>query len=103
MRFADGALGGVDHDELLDEAVVDRLAVRLEHEDVGAADALVVAAVHLAVGEARQRDRRERRLEVSGDLFRELRVPAPGEQQQPLLGDELHYASLIGSPRLAAS
>ena len=47
------ALRRVDHDQLLHDPVVDRIAVALEHEHVGAADALAVPAVELAVGEAR--------------------------------------------------
>ena len=94
------ALRGVDHDQLFDDAVVDRLAVRLQHEHVGAADAVVVAAVHLAVGEARERDRRERHVQVLGDLLGERRVAAAGEEQQALLRDELHGATpLPGFPR----
>ena len=54
------ALRGVDHDQLLHDAVVDRLAVALDDEHVGAADALAVAAVELAVGERREHDVAER-------------------------------------------
>ena len=48
------ALGGVDHDELFHHRVVDRRGVRLDDEDVRAADRLVEAAVDLAVGELAQ-------------------------------------------------
>ena len=58
------ALRGVDHDQLLHEPVVDRVAVRLEHEHVGAADVLAVAAVDLAVRERREHDVAERDVQV---------------------------------------
>ena len=60
MRFADARFGRVDHDQLLHEQVVDRAAVRLEHEHVGAADVLAVAAVDLAVRERREHALAER-------------------------------------------
>ena len=93
------ALGRVDHDQLLEDAVVDRLAVRLEHEHVGAAHVLVVAAVELAVREARQRHRRQRDAEALGDLLGERRVAAPGEEHQPLVGNQLHAAILARAGR----
>ena len=46
-----GALGGVDHDQLLHDRVVHRPAVGLQDEDIGPADVLAEAAVDLAVGE----------------------------------------------------
>ncbi len=84
------ALGRVDHDELFHQAVVDRFAVRLEHEHVRAPDALAVAAVDLAVRERRQRDVAERDLQRGGDLRRQLLVPAARHQDQPLLREQLH-------------
>ena len=45
------ALRRVDHDQLLHDPVVDRIAEALQHEHVGAADVLAVAAVELAVRE----------------------------------------------------
>src|SRR5438270_712064 len=53
--------------------------------NVGAADRLLVATVRLAVGERLQRDRPELDAETLGDLGREIRVRAAGEEHQPLL------------------
>ena len=60
-------------------------ARRLDDEDVGAADRLVVAAVDLAVGERLQRDRAEVDAELVGDPRRQLGVGAPREEHQPLV------------------
>src|SRR5262249_56794108 len=68
----------------------DGIAVRLEDEDVGAADALPEPAVDLAVGERREDDLAQRDPEVLGDLLAELLVAPPREEHQLLLGHELH-------------
>ena len=85
------ALRGVDHDQLLHQPIVDLVGVRLEHEHVGAADVLAVPAVDLAVRERRERDVAQRDVQVLCNLGRQLGVPAPGHQDQVLLGDELHW------------
>ena len=89
------ALRGVDHDQLFHQPVVDRVGVRLEHEHVGAADVLAVAAVDLAVRERRQRDVAERDVQVLRDLVGELGVAAARHQDEVLLGDELHRCSVL--------
>ena len=87
------ALRRVDHDQLLHEQVVDRAAVGLEHEHVGAADVLAVAAVDLAVRERREHAFAERRLQVLGHLVRQRRVSTAGHEDESLLGEHLHQAS----------
>ena len=54
MRFADARFAASIMISCSHDAVVDRLAVALHDEHVGAADALAVAAVDLAVGEGRE-------------------------------------------------
>ena len=88
-------LGGVEHEQLLHDPLVDRLAVALEDEDVGAADALAEAAVELSVGERREHDLAQRDLEVLGDLLAELLVAPPREEHEVLLGHQLHRAGLL--------
>ena len=66
-------LGGVDHDELLHQRVVHRAGVRLDDEDVAAADGDVVLAVDLAVGELAQVGLPELDAEVPGDVARRAR------------------------------
>ena len=85
------ALGGrplerVDHDELLHEPLVDRRGVRLDHEDVAAADALVEARVDLAVGEGARIGRHE----LGAELARRSRSASagcarPDDEHEPLL------------------
>src|SRR5262249_49394622 len=87
-------LGGVDHQQLLPDPVVDRVAVRLEDEDVGAADALAVPAVDLAVGDGRQDALAGGALEVLGALLAQLFVAPAGEEHQLLLGPPLHRRRL---------
>ncbi len=85
-----GALGGVDHRQQLDQGVVRRHpallvgAGRLDEEDVGAADRLLVAAVDLAVGEGLQRHLAEVEVELAGDLGRQLHRAAAAEDHHPL-------------------
>ena len=57
---------------------------RLDEEDVGAADRLLVAAVDLAVGERPQVDLAEVDVELLGDLRGELAGGAAAEDHQPL-------------------
>mgnify|MGYP003347894646 CR=1 FL=1 len=88
-----GPVGGVDHDHLLHQRVVERarvaVAVRLDDEQVPATDRLLEAAVDLAVGERLERDLAELDAEVLADPLGELRVRAAGEPHQPLLGPAL--------------
>ena len=88
-----GPVGGVDHDELLHDRVVDRAAVAavvaLHDEDVGAADALGVARADLAVGEGDQAGLAQLDVEMVGDLLGQRRVARPGVQRQAFLGDPL--------------
>ena len=64
-----GALGGVDHDQVLHERVVHRAGVGLDDEDVTAADGDVVLAVDLAVGELAQVRLAQFDAEVAGDVL----------------------------------
>ena len=86
--------GGVDHDHLFHQRVVDRhavdTAVALDDEDVAAAHVLAELAVDLAVGELRQVRLAEVLAEHLGDLLCEWKVGASREEVQPLLRDELH-------------
>ena len=85
-----GALRGVDHRQQLDQGVVGRHpallvgAGRLDDEDVGAADRLLVAAVDLAVGEGLQRHLAEVDVELVGDAGGELHRAAAAEDHHPL-------------------
>ena len=83
-------LGGVDHDQLLEEVLVDGRRVALDEEDVGAPDALQVPAVDLAVGEGRQLDLAQRHAQALGDLGGQRDVGPPAEQHQLLLRDQFH-------------
>ena len=84
-----GALRGVHHDEQLHERIVhvvaDGTAHRLDEEHVGAADALLVARVNLAVRELLKLDVAERRVQVLRDLLGKLGVDRPREQGHALL------------------
>src|SRR5688572_27479710 len=86
-------LGGVDHDHLLHEVLVDRGAVALDDEDVGAPDALQIAAVDLAVGERRQLDLAQRHAQALGDLLGERDVRPPAEEHQLFLGNEFQRSA----------
>src|SRR4029450_11865902 len=57
---------------------------RLDDEHVGPADRLLVAAVHLAVGEGPQVDRPEIDVELAGDLRGQLHRSPPAEHHQAL-------------------
>ncbi len=72
----------VQDDKELDQVLRDRLAGRLDEEDIRAADALGDLDVVLAVGEARDPHRRDRLAERLADLARQLRVSVAGEQLQ---------------------
>ncbi len=71
------ALEGIHHDELLHEPLVDRVGVRLDHERVAPAHALVVARVDLAVGEGASVGVNEVRAEFLGDVDRQLGMRPP--------------------------
>ena len=77
----------LDHEQELHEVAVDRCAARLDNEDVGAADRLVVAAVRL-VRERLQLDLSQLHPELLGDPQRQLLMGAP-EHHQPLRGPTL--------------
>ena len=83
-----GPDGGVDHEQQLHERVVGAQAElgvgagRLDDEDVGPADRLVVAAVDLAVGERLQRDGTEVHPQLVGDPRGQLGVGPPREEHQ---------------------
>ena len=87
-------VGGVAHDQLLHDRVVDRAAVDpvvgLQDEDVVAADALGEPGPHLAVGELDEVRVPELDPQVLGDLGGELRMGPPRVQRQLLGGDLLH-------------
>jgi hypothetical protein len=71
-------LGGVDHDPLLEEGVVDgppgRPAVRLDDEYVGAADRLCKPRSDLTVGEVHEVGVTELEAEVLGDALGQVGV-----------------------------
>jgi hypothetical protein len=79
----------VDHQQQLHQRVVGVMpcrvaAGRLDDEDVGAADRLLVAAVDLAVGERLERDAAEVDAELVRDPAGQLGVRAAREQHQRL-------------------
>ena len=79
----------LDHQQQLHQVAVDRLGSRLHDEDVGAADRLLVADVRLVVRKRLQLDVAELDVQVLGDPVGELRVRAPREDHQALLGTTL--------------
>ena len=80
------AFGGIDHDELFHDPLVDRLGMRLHDEHVRAADRLRVAHVHLAVREVVGRRRKHLGAEVVGGLGGLLRVSTTRHQSQAFIG-----------------
>jgi hypothetical protein len=82
--------GSVDHEQQLHQRVVrgdagDLVAARrLDEEDVGAADGLLVAAVDLAVGEGLELHVAEVDVELRGDLRGELHRAPPAEDHEAL-------------------
>src|SRR5205823_14829812 len=92
--------GGVDHDELLHEPLVDRLAVALDDEDVGAPDALQKAAIDLAVGEGRKLHLAQGYAQVLGDLLGEWNIRPPTEEHELLLREQFHNAPSRSRPEL---
>src|SRR5699024_8208545 len=80
-----GALEGVDHDQLLHQPLVDRRAVRLEDEDVAAADRLGVPDVDLPVGEVVDIGGEELRPQILRDLFGEFGVRPTADQDELLI------------------
>ena len=106
-RHRDHAVGGgadrrVDHQQQLHQRVVGRhaeprvAAGRLDDEDVGAADRLLVAAVDLAVGERLERHAAEVDPQLAADPGRQLGVRAAREQHQPLAVGELERGGREG-------
>ncbi len=85
-----GPLCGVDEQQLLPDAVVDRRAVGLHDEHVAAADVLAVPHVDLAVGELVDVHVAQAHAQVVGHLPSQLGVAPAGEDLHPLLGDDLH-------------
>jgi hypothetical protein len=89
------ALGGsptqsVDHDQVLHEVDVDRIARTLDHEGVLAPHRLRKANVGLGVGVGRDLDFAELHAEMGGDLLCEPVVGGSAEEHQPLVGGNLH-------------
>ena len=80
-----GQLGRLDHDEQLDDVLVQLAVRRLHEEHVGVADAFFVARVDLAVGERREQHRAQRDAQLVGDGLAELRIAAAREQHEPAL------------------
>ena len=95
-----GAVGGVDHDQLFHDRVVDAAsvvpAVRLHDEHIAAADALAEASAHLAVGELDEARIAQTDAEVVGYLLRQVRVRAPRVERHSLGSDLLHGSPLCG-------
>ena len=99
-------VGGVDHDQLLHDRVVDAAAVAavvgLHDEHVGAADALAEAGPDLAVGELDEVGVAELDAQVVGHLLRQRRMRAARVERHPLGGDLLHrWLPAGGSCRLS--
>ena len=83
-------LQGVEHDQLLHDVEVDRLAVALQHEAVGAAHALGEADVDLPVGEVGALHPADGDAEQAGHLLRQRRVGRPGEEHHALAAGQFH-------------
>ena len=118
----------VDHDQHLDEVLIDRRASRLHQEHVGAADVLVDLERHLGIGEAAQTGLADGHAQELGDLTgqarmrtarKHLEIPEarlwhrlssrivpdrPGRPPEKLVGAEGFEPSNTGSkgPRLTA-
>ena len=75
-----GALAGIDHDEQLHEAVIDRLAGGVDEEHVAAADGLVQRDGRLAVGERLDLGLAELGAEDLADLGCKRRIGVASEQ-----------------------
>ena len=88
--------GGIDHDQLLHQGVVDgrfvRAAVRLDDEGVAPPDGLTEAAVDLTVGELGQVGLAQLLAEFLGDLLGERSAGPSGDQVERLVGDQFHGA-----------
>ena len=93
-------VGGVDHDQLLHDRVVDAAPVAavvgLHDEHVAAADALGESGADLAVGELDQVGVAELDAEVLGDLLGQRGVRAPGVERHAL-GRDLFHVGLRGA------
>src|SRR5699024_3324476 len=81
---------GVDHDQLLHQPLVDRRTVRLEDEDVAAADRLGVPDVDLPVGEVVDIGGEELRPQILRDLFGEFGVRPTADQDELLITRRLY-------------
>src|SRR5665647_33255 len=93
-----GALERVDHEQVLHDPLIDRSGMALQDEGVRAAHRLLVAHIHLAVGELVRRRRHQVRPELIGPLFGELAVGPTGEDHQVLLGRALEAVHAVGFP-----
>ena len=81
-----GPLERVDHEQVLHDALVDRVGVALDDEGVGAAHRLLEAHVDLAVGEVVGARRHQLGAELGRDLLCETGVGATREEHHLLLG-----------------
>jgi hypothetical protein len=79
-----GALQRVDHDQLLHEPLIDGRRVRLDDEYVGAANAVVITDVQLAVGEGAGIRGQEMGAQFGGDILGKLRMRPPRRNQESL-------------------
>src|SRR5665648_329499 len=93
-----GALECVDHEQVLHDPLVDRSGMALQDEGVRATHRLLVAHVHLAVGELVRRGRHQVRPELIGHLFGELTIGPSREDHQGLLGRALQAVHAVGFP-----
>src|SRR5580658_6557146 len=80
-----GALERVNHDQKLDQVLVDRIARRLDDKDVNAPDVFQKLEVHLAVGKALQLGLAHLHANVAANLFSERPVGGPGEELEALV------------------
>ena len=97
--FGRRALGGVDHDELLHDRVVDRSAIAsemaLHDEDVRPANALTESRAHFAVGELDEVRLAQFDSQKPGNFASQSHVGPTGIQRHSLGRDLVHLAHIV--------
>ena len=88
--FGRRTFGGVDHDQLLHDVVVDRVGVRLHDEHVRAADRLAEGATHFSAGKVDEVGMSELNVQVVSDLVRKLWIRTSGKELKTLRWGKLH-------------
>ena len=79
------ALERVNHNQLLDEPLVQRCRVRLQYEGIGTADGFLVAHEDFAVGKITSGHRSQLCAELLGNCLAQFRVCPSGEEHEVLL------------------